>query len=49
MDLKAGKTTFMHSVLHIIPYKLSSLIIEQNALYYFRCEPHYLYEPMTTH
>jgi hypothetical protein len=57
MDFKVGenylsktiKITFMHNVLHIIPYKLSALSLEQNALHYFRCEPRYSYETMITH
>jgi hypothetical protein len=32
----------MHNVPHIIPYKLSDLTVEQNALHYFRYGPHLL-------
>jgi hypothetical protein len=57
MDLKMGKLdlrkiikiTFMRNVQHIIPYKLSALTLEQNALHYFICEPCYSYAPMTAH
>jgi hypothetical protein len=46
---KTIKITFMHNVLHIIPYKLSALTFEQNALHYFRCESRYSYGPMAAH
>jgi hypothetical protein len=57
MDLKAGKNnlrktikiTFIHNVLHIIPYKISALTVEQNALHYFRYEPRYSCGPMMAH
>jgi hypothetical protein len=39
----------MYNVLHIIPYKLNALIVEQNALHYFKYESRYSYGPMTTH
>jgi hypothetical protein len=57
MDLKVGKNylkktikiTFMHNVMHIIPYKISALTVEQNVLHYFRCEPRYSCGPMMAH
>jgi hypothetical protein len=35
--------------MHTFPYKLSALTVEQNALHYFRYEPHYSYGPMMAH
>jgi hypothetical protein len=46
---KTIKITFMHNVLHIFPYRLSALTLEQNVLHYFRYEPRYSYGLMTAH